>query len=118
LAIGLSETEADHPTEVAGRPLVALSRAAVLAEPRMSTARMVRAARRVPVAPRDRVRLLARLSEAGQDGLPLASLEQLVRSSLYDPVDAVLALVAHGLLTLDIGCAGRRQPRLEAGVRG
>jgi hypothetical protein len=103
VAIGLSETEADHPTEVAGHPLVVLSRAAVLAEPRVSTARMVWAARRIPVAPGDRVRLLARLSEAGQDGLPLAGLEPLVRSSPCDPVDAVLALVAHGLLCLDVG---------------
>jgi len=80
---------------------IRISRSTILREPRASNARAIWATRKSIVSIGDRVRILGKL-DAAPNGLKLAELLACISTSRVDPVDAILALVCQGLVTLDI----------------
>lgn len=82
-----------------GRRVVLLPEARVRREPRATNARLVAQAAGTDVPPRDRLTILGALVD--EPGIALGDLAALA-SGAGDPVAAVLALVAAGLLHLDL----------------
>ena len=85
----------------ADRQLNVVTRTQLAREPVCSTCRAVWAQSRLNVDAGDRYRAVERICEK-PDGVPMAELVGLMRSTRLDPVDQILSFVATGHLSIDV----------------